>query len=89
MKLLVEPNRMIVTPKSRQQLYHTTKESTALRDNFACMLEISDETPAPYGYNASLQTRFPGQAQCDETFLVEVGPEEQANPAQSQVLSFK
>ena len=30
-------------PQGRQQIYHTPKKGTALRDNFALMLEISDE----------------------------------------------
>ena len=34
---------MIITPQGRQQIYHTPKKGTALINNFACMLEISDE----------------------------------------------
>ena len=63
------------------------KKSKALRDNFACKLEISDKRLQ--FLTSTMQTRFPGEPQCDQTFLVEDRPEERVNPAQYQVLSYK
>ena len=75
---------MIVTPKGIQQIYHMPKECSALRNDFACMREISDmrlQFPS-----CSLLVSWAGAK--DSSNAVKKGPKEQVNPAQSQVQSY-
>lgn len=83
--VFVELNRMIVTPKGIQRIYHMPKKCSALRDDFACMHEISD-----------MRLQFPSfallvswaGAKDSSNAVKKDGTKEQVNPAQSQVQSY-